>query len=130
MSLSNDLKKFILAKGAKEVGFANLENMNINNVNGENLNFKVKSGISFFINLDPKVVSNLANGPTEEYLNNYNVLNEKLDFIAVDVGNYLKDLGYNAYAQTVSRTGLNIVYDDDCNNTIPYKTIATKAGLG
>lgn len=130
MSLSKDLRNFILSKGANEVGFANLEDMNISNINGENLNFKIKSGISFFIHFKPEVINNLSNGPTEEYLENFNHLNDKLNSIAIDVEKYLKSLGYNAYAQTLARTGYNAVYNDDCRNTLPYKTVATKAGLG
>ncbi|MGN1363668.1 MAG: hypothetical protein ACI4VU_08200 [Methanobrevibacter sp.] len=130
MSLSKDLKNFILSKGANDVGFANLEDMDVNDVNGESLDFKIKSGISFFIHIMPEVVNGLSNGPTGDYLKEYGIINEKLDSIAVDVEKYLKSLGYNAYAQTVSRTGYNVVCSNACKNTLPYKTVATKAGLG
>jgi epoxyqueuosine reductase QueG len=130
MSLSSEIKEIILSKGAKQVGFADLSDMGINNFNGNDLGFKVKSGICFLINLDANIVKDIEDGPTKEYLDSYMEINEKLDDIALYIEDYLKSKGYKAYALTRDRTNYDYVYDNECRNTIPYKTIATRAGLG
>lgn len=130
MSLSSDLKKFVLSKGAKQVGFADLSDMDVSNINGNDLGFKVKSGICFLINLDPNIVESLVNGPSIEYYNHYSKINDKLDSIGMDVENFLKSKGYNAYAQTFERTCNDYVFENSCGNTIPHKTVGTKSGLG
>ena len=130
MSLSNDLKKFILSKGAKQVGFADLNDMGVSNINGEDLGFKVKSGICFLINLDANIVKTLLDGPSLEYYNHYSKINDELDSIGKDVEAFLKSKNYNAYAQTFDRTCNDFIFNNGCDNTIPHKTVGTKAGLG
>lgn len=121
MSLTTNLKEYLLKQGATEVGFANLSDMNL-----KFNNITMNSGISILTKLNPKIIQSIENGPTEEYFNEYNRINDKLDEITLAGEKFLKKEGYNAYALTKDRVKLN----NKSQSTIPYKTVATKAGLG
>lgn len=130
MSSTRDLNEFIKSKNVSKFGFADISDMNIENINGEKLNFKPESGIVFYLKLDPEVISNINNGPTEDYISNYTIINKKLDSVGLSIEKYLINEGYNAYAQTVSRTGFDKFIENKHRNTLPHKTLGTKAGLG
>ncbi len=120
MSLSKNLKKYLLKNGATEVGFANISDVTIM----EGLNY----GVVFYIAYPKDILKRMTNAPTMEYVLKLVELNSKLDKLGMLTEEYLKNEGYQAYAQTKERLG----HDFGENNSfaLPHKTFATKAGLG
>lgn len=116
----NELNLYLKSLGASLVGFADLSRVNINEYNN------MKYGIAFAIKLKPKVIKGIHNGPTEEYLEEYNRLNRELDNIAMSCVQYIKKQGYKALGQTSTY----VTSDDDLSTALPHKTVATRAGLG
>lgn len=120
MSLSEDIRKFLEKEGVASSGLADISA--ITPKSGLN------SGIVFYIPYSKETIKSIKKVPTEEYLNEYNELNHKLDEIAIKCEEFLIEKGYKAYAQTTTRVGEN---PEDNNQTfLPHKTIATRGGLG
>lgn len=120
MSLSVDLREFLLKSGAIEVGFADISDCTFKK--GFN------SGIIFYLNYKPEIIKSIKNGPTEEYFGYYKKLNKELDELAMKTESFLINKGFKAYAQTNERIGLD--FGKDNRLKLPHKTVATKAGLG
>jgi len=98
------------------IGFANLSEIK------ENLRYGFKYGISIAIAL--KVFPSITDEPFIEYYNEFKRVNmeikETADFLAASI----KDFGYNAYSLA------NEKQNDKFRTQLPYKTLATRAGLG
>lgn len=82
--------------------------------------------ISIAVKIPKEVIQGIKNGPTIEYYNQYKILNKKLDNIALFCEEYLKLIGYKAFAQTVER----VKEFGNYRTILPHKTVATRAGLG
>ncbi len=119
MSISNDLEKFLLKQGALRVGFGDISDITPKS--------SLNSGIVFYLSFHPETIKSIKKAPTEEYLDEFNRLNNKLDEIAIKCEEFLIEQGFKAYAQTTSRVKKNI---DDNVSYLPHKTVATRAGLG
>ena len=120
MSLSEELRKFILENGANEVGFADIYGFSPK----EGLN----TGIVFYITYPKEIIKSMGNAPTQEYLEELISINARLDDIGMKCENFLIDRGYQAHAQTKKRLGGD--FGEFNSFELPHKTIATKAGLG
>lgn len=120
MSLSSELREFLLKEGAVELGFADISDCTFKK--GFN------SGIVFYLNYKPEVIKSIKNGPTEEYFDYFQKLNNNLDELATKTESFLIKKGFKAYAQTNERINLDLIEDNQ--SKLPHKTIATKAGLG
>jgi epoxyqueuosine reductase QueG len=84
-------------------------------------------GIAVAVAIEPEVILGIKDGPTMEYRNSYDKLNEKLDDIVTLGAQYIQKLGYDAIAQTVFEvTNGETLY----NSALPHKTVATRAGIG
>lgn len=85
-----------------------------------------KTGVSVAVSLPKDVVIDLQKAPTKEYYDLYYFLNRKLNKIVMAGEEFLRDKGFEAYAQTIERVkiGQNRI------TCIPHKTVATRAGLG
>ena len=70
MDLTQELNEFLLRNGACEVGFADITNFTTK----EGLD----TGIVFYITYPKKIIKNMQNAPTLDYLNEYNNINSKL----------------------------------------------------
>lgn len=120
MSLSHELKEFLIENGATEVGYADI------------CNFTTKSGLNygviFYIAYPKDVIKNMSNAPTLEYLYELISLNTRLDALGMMCEEFLIDRGYKAYAQTKKRLGTD--FGQFNSFELPHKTIATRAGLG
>ncbi len=117
MSLTEELKKILCAKGADLVGSGSLLGV-------ENCDFQ--SGVAVAVVLPPKVIRDLMEGPTKEYYHLYSEMNQKLNRIVLAGEQFLKEQGYEAYAQTTDR----VTVSEDNRSPIPHKTVAVRAGLG
>jgi epoxyqueuosine reductase QueG len=77
--------------------------------------------------LDPKIVNIVGNGPSHEYSDEYDRVNSLLNQLAESGADLLKSRGFDALAKTQSV----VVQDEKTKRTkLPHKTVATKAGLG
>lgn len=117
MSLTEELKKVLLEKGAKLVGIGNMEHI-------DGCDYPI--GVSVAIPLPKELVEDLKDAPTEEYYHLYHSLNQKLNEVVLAGEVFLKDKGYKAYAQTTDCVKVG----DGFISPLPHKTVATRAGLG
>lgn len=84
-------------------------------------------GISISVAVDLEIVNRLAVGVSPEYVAEYDRLNLLLDRLAETAAERIRAAGYRAIA--LSRN--NIARDPIKHATLlPYKTVATRAGLG
>jgi epoxyqueuosine reductase QueG len=124
----NDISGFmrdeLLCHGAALVGFGDLSAL----PPGERAGMPV--GVAVAVVYPGDVIRRIANGPTAEYREHYDRLNEKLDMLVTLGADALKALGYQAIPQTreVVRRGANA--GQDAETLLPHKTVATRAGLG
>lgn len=83
-------------------------------------------GIAVAIPMPRDIVRALADAPTKEYLAAYPRVNAVLDACVSAGESFLRERGYAAYAQTLSR----IHADTERRTAVPHKTVAVHAGLG
>lgn len=120
MTLSCELKKYLLENGAVEVGFADITNFTPK----EGLNV----GVVFYITYPKEIIKTMQNAPSPEYLEELINLNTRLDALGMECEEFLINEGYRAYAQTRMRLGKD--FGEFNSFDLPHKTIATRAGLG
>lgn len=119
-TLNDELTTFLKSNGASLVGFADLREIDAEARDG------FPFGISIAIALDPKIMSEIKEGPTAAYYDEYKRLNEKLDEIGLKTAQLLKEKGYRAQAR-VTTFGSD---KETLSAQLPHKTVATRAGLG
>ena len=95
MSLSIELKNYLLKNGATEVGFADITDFTPKE--------KLNTGVVFYICYPKETIRNMQNAPTMEYLKDLIDLNTNLDALGMLCEEFLIDNGYDAYAQTKKR---------------------------
>lgn len=117
MGLTKELRELLHFKGAALVGIGDMSTV-------ENCNFK--TGVSVAIPLPGKVIADLQEAPTREYYDLYYILNKKLNEIVLAGEDFLRNRGYEAYAQTTERVKVN----QNKISELPHKTVATRSGLG
>lgn len=115
--LKADLFQLLEEAGAQLMGVADLSGI----VEGE-----MKTGISVAVAVPKNIVKDLQRAPTREYYDAYYALNSKLDKIVECGAEFLKKNGYQAYANTTKAVKQN----EKWCTPLPYKTVATRAGLG
>lgn len=117
MALTADVKNFLCRCGADLVGIGDLSEV-------ENCDFR--TGIAVAVALPKHVITDLQNTPTEEYYHVYHSLNKKLNEIVLAGESFLKERGFEAYAQTTQR----VKSAQNKISRLPHKTVATRGGLG
>ena len=120
MSLSKKLKKFLIKNGAAEVGYADINDCSPK----KDLNI----GVVFYITYPKRIIKNMQNAPTQEYVDELVSINTRLDELGMKCEEFLMDNGYDAYAQTKKRLGTD--FGENNSFELPHKTLATRAGLG
>lgn len=120
MNLTDKLKNFLIENGATEVGFADITNFTPNP--------ELNIGVVFYIVYPKKIIRNMENAPTQEYVNELVSLNSRLDKLGMKCEEFLINEGFEAYAQTKKRLGTD--FGEFNSFELPHKTIATRAGLG
>lgn len=121
IELNKRLKEELIEKGADLVGFADLKE--IEESNRESMRF----GISVAVALSPRVIEGIKDGPTLEYFNEYNRVNNLLEDIVTHASNLIKSYGYKAIPNTEENMKIN---RHTLSTLLPKKTVATRAGLG
>lgn len=117
MDLTEALRDLLMAKGAGLVGIGSMEGVP---------DCEYCCGISVAIPLPKEVTRDLQTAPTREYHDQYYSLNRKLNEIVLEGEHFLREAGYEAYAQTTDRVTVN----EQKRSRLPHKTVATRAGLG
>lgn len=115
--LTKELKEILDFHGAELAGIGDMSGV-------EGCRYKV--GVAVAVPLPKRVIRDLQTAPTKEYYELYHSLNAKLNQIVMAGETFLRERGYEAYAQTTDRVRVNENYI----SSIPHKTVATRAGLG
>ena len=123
MDLSSNLQALLKSEGASIVGFANLEEIPSDNRSGLPL------GISIGVALSPRIVFEIAEGPTDAYLEECFRLDVVLDKLGQKAVNILTSRGYTAKQQATTNTA-GTPYPPNFTTALPHKTVATRASLG
>ncbi len=118
MSLQEQLLKTLYEAGAAQVGVADMAG-----VPGCDFPF----GVSVVLPLEKHIVKDILTAPTEEYLAAYYDLNRRLNELVLTGEEFLRAKGYRALAQLRDDS---VQVDGAVRVPLPYKTAATRAGLG
>lgn len=121
MSLNKRIRTMLKEQGADLVGFADITNLPLD------MNGGFVAAVSIAVRLDPSVLSEISNGPTQRYYKEYVRVNELLGKLCGQIANLLTTCGRRAKA--IEATTANF---DTRTLSMPvqHKTIATRAGLG
>ena len=107
--------------GADLVGFADVTDLPADMTGG------LPAAVSIAVKLDPSVVTEISNGPTQRYYKEYGRVNELLAKLCRRIVDLLT--AYGRRAEAIEATSENF---DTRTLSMPlqHKTIATRAGLG
>ncbi|MGE5396964.1 MAG: hypothetical protein ACM3MK_05440 [Chitinophagales bacterium] len=119
--INHEIKEALLKGGASLVGFADLSEI------PEEERDSYHFGISIATALNPEIIKGIAEGPTQEYFDEYMRANHLLDSLDELAASILRSHGYEA----VARVRASVHTDVETQTTrLPHKTVATRAGLG
>lgn len=118
MNLNARLTTLLQAHGANLIGFADVEGLAPDGY---------KYAIVAALALPPAIVEEIPVGPTPAYHETYKIYNTRLTAMSEAAAALLNDMGYRSLALC----GDNAVWNRETGATpFPYKTSATRAGLG
>ena len=119
-NLAQDTINHLIKQGAALVGFADLSPIDESQSHG------FPMAISFCVALQPSIVADIADGPTEEYSAEYVRLNSQIGLMGRDMADLLKNRGWKALACPATGDW------DPATLRAPFqhKTAATLAGHG
>ena len=120
MTEEKKLQKYLEGLGVSKIGFANIEGIANEFIN-------LPNGISLVLKLPKKAMKLVNDEDYEAYWKCFHGQIDKLTEIALKGEEYIKNLNYNAFALTMTRNECDM---KKLLSILPYKTIATKAGLG
>jgi len=119
--LTKYIKDTLISAGADLVGIGALDEI------PENMRCGLPVGICIAVQYPKDVIRGIADLPTKEYYDQSNLMNEKLDELAILGADKITALGYRAVPQTRAYVGQ---FKTDYSPLLPHKTVATRAGLG
>ena len=120
MSKINNIETYLKDLGASKVGFSD--------VSGLTKEFSdLPNGISIVLKLPKNIIELVKNEEYEKYWKSFHEQTDKLIDISFKCEDYIKNLGYNAFALTLDRNKSDM---GKFLSILPYKTIATKSGIG
>lgn len=121
MNINVELRQKLLDRGAGIVGFADL--LGIPGHDGQGYRY----GICIAVPLEPEIVTGIRYGPTRDYYENYKRVNTLLNELDEYAAEILRKNGYEALPMTQDYVSV----DEMTRRTqLPYKTVATRAGIG
>ena len=106
----------LLKKNIALIGFSDLSEIN------ENLRYGYKYGISIAIAL--KIFPSITDKPSIEYYNEFKRINEEIKEAANFLADAINNFGYNAHSLAHEKQNNEFI------TKLPYKTLATRAGIG
>ena len=119
--LNHKIETELLSLGADIVGFGDLSEL------PDDVRGGLPTGISIAVVYPKEVIRGITELPTQEYREWYDKLNKRLDALVTHGAEMLREMGYNAIAQTRKQVGSGEVATD---TALPHKTVATRAGIG
>lgn len=120
MSEGNNLKEYLTEIGASKVGFADVDGLASEFTD-------LPNGISIVLKIPKRAMKYVEEEDYESYWSCFHSQIDKLTEISLKGEKYIKNLGYNAFALTMDRNECNM---KKLLSILPYKTIATKSGMG
>lgn len=121
MPPATEIADLLKSRGAALVAYADLASIPA----AARLGFP--RGISVAVALDARIVSDIAEGPTREYFDEYERANALLDSLAKLGESFLRGLSFEAKGFAATNEGI----DPQTHSTaLPHKTVATRAGVG
>jgi len=120
-ALSGELKILLESNGANMVGFADLRDLPSDIRDG------LPCGVSVAVALNPGIVSEIRDGPTPQYYDEYIRVNNLLDSLGYLTARFLKEKGHRARFLAATEAGIDA---DTLSTRLPHKTVATRAGMG
>ena len=116
MSISEELKEYLISEGASDVGFFTCDDG------------PLPFGISVVVRLSREIVKEIDGAPTLTYFNHYRQVNAFIDRLLLQAGLFLQKKGYGyitvAASQSMNNEGWNF------RGRFSHKEGATLAGLG
>lgn len=116
MSISEELKEYLLEQGASDVGFFTYEDG------------PMQYGVSIVVRLSREIVAEINDAPTLTYFNHYRQVNAYIDRLLLQAGLFLQKKGYGyitiAASQSMNTDGWNY------RGRFSHKMGARLAGLG
>ena len=104
-------------------GIADLRRFNTPRNNGGQ---RYPAAISVALTMDPQIMVTVQQGPNQDYANEYNIVNEHINSLSVNLATEIIRRGYDARPLEASERTDKINIKGD----FPHKTAATRAGLG
>ena len=120
MSEMKELKEYLIRQGASKVGFADVKGLASEFVDYPN-------GISLVLKIPKETIQLVKDEDYEKYWKSFHRQIGQLTKISHKGERYIKNLGYDAFALTMKRNEVDM---EKLLSVLPYKTIATKSGLG
>lgn len=120
MSELNNLQDYLKNLGVSKIGYANLDDLTTDFVD-------LPNGISLVLKLPKELIYLIKEEKYEDYWKGFHAQIDKLTKIAIKGEEYIKNLGYDAFALTMARNEVDM---NKLLSVLPYKTIATISGLG
>ena len=121
MTMPDELTIFLKSKGADLVGFADLKDI------APEVRDNLPIGISIAVALNPRIISEIKDGPTRPYYAEYKRANHLLGTLGHYAIQFLKERGHKAQGFAATSVGID---SDTLSTRLPHKTTATRAGLG
>ena len=121
MTLPHELTTFLRSKGADLVGFADLKEI------APDVRDNLPLGISIAVALNPRIISEIQDGPTRSYYVEYERANHLLDALGHYAIQFLEERGHKAKWSAATSVGID---SETLSTRLPHKTAATRAGLG
>ena len=112
MSIQQELTLFLNQQGIQSVGFAHLEQEDINLLKQCNMDFGDCSyGISIAVKLSDAIIDEITDAPTHTYFHHYRTVNTFIDQTLLKLGIYLEQKGYRyitvGASQSINLNGWN-----------------------
>jgi epoxyqueuosine reductase len=120
MPLNKELAALRKSAGASLVGFADLREIDPKARDG------FPFGIPFAVALEPRIISEIREGPTKSYVEECRRADSLLDTLGLAAARFIIDKDYRAQP----RTKPGAEYPENLTTRLPQKTVASRAGLG
>jgi epoxyqueuosine reductase QueG len=118
-----DLRTFLQANGADLVGYANLQEI------AQDIGDEFPFGISIAVALNPEIMSEVNEGPTQAYVEECIRADNLLSSLGQLTVQFLRENGHDA-KQLATTNIIGAEYPSMLSTRLPHKTTATRAGLG
>ncbi|MCD7972871.1 MAG: hypothetical protein LUG18_09445 [Candidatus Azobacteroides sp.] len=115
--LTRELKDILYASGAVLVGVADMRNISSS---------PLPYGVCVALPIPVPIIREIEEGPTLSYWHTYNSLNTQLNEIVTKGADFLTVNNYKAISITTGYAQP----DEQRRTPLPYKTVATQAGMG